>query len=179
MPAGPLLAVLRRRALYLGLCHAAPLAMALAAAMPGSAAARAAAAAVFTAYVLAETSHSHSHRDHANMYVTWALALLPDRLSQGFALGTCIHFIASSGVSKLMIGGTSGWAAPSTMRAVLRDYGRYSLAGCGPGWPSLNRWSVRHDTVLAGMSVSTLLFECVAVPAGLLMPRHARLWLVQ
>ena len=177
LPATPLLAVLRRPWLYLALCHGVPVVFLFGAMFAGSVPVRFLVAAFFSAYVLAETSHTHSHRDIPNMYVAWSLALIPARLSRGFALGVCVHFIASSGFSKVLIGGVIGWAAPGTMRSVLRSYGALSLANLGPGWPALNRWSVRHDTVLVGMSVSTLIFECVAVPASLFLGVELRVWL--
>ena len=40
---------------------------------------------------------------------------------EGAALGVCIHFIGSSGMSKLLVGGAR-WAAPGTLRAVIQEY---------------------------------------------------------
>ena len=72
---------------YIGLCHAAPCGALLAALFPGSVLLRVAAALVLSVGSCTEFSVTHSHRDFANVYTAWALALLPTWLAQGLALG--------------------------------------------------------------------------------------------
>eukprot|EP00040_Diaphanoeca_grandis_P033372 m.204399 g.204399 ORF g.204399 m.204399 type:complete len:448 (+) comp32885_c0_seq1:203-1546(+) len=177
MPTSILIGVLQRRWLYLALCHAATLSFLVAAYYPDVAVVRVCVAALFTAYVTVETSHSHSHRDYANMYITWSLAVLPDRLSAGFALGVCAHFISSSGVAKVVIGGATGWSHPNTMRAYLQEYGSWSISTWGPAVPFINRFAAKHDAVLVAISISTLFFECVAIPLALVAPPYMRVYL--
>merc|ERR1712216_302651 len=74
-----------------------------------------------SAYNLAESSVTTSHRDYAMVYICWALALLPDRFAEGAAFGICIHLLASSGFAKLVVGGRE-WLHPGTMRSILSTY---------------------------------------------------------
>lgn len=128
---------------------------------------------VVTAYQLVESSLTFSHRDYLMLYNSWALAVLPDRYAEGLALGFSVHFIASSGFAKVLIGGRD-WASPSTMRNILGTYGKLSVGQGGPWSPRLNRLIVDHDILSAGEGVFTLLFECVAVPLALMIPLGMR-----
>lgn len=166
--------VLRRSHLYLTICHATPLGLALAAYWKDSIVLRAGAVLMFSFYVLMETCHSHSHRDYANMYVMWGTLLLPCVMSKGLALGICVHFIGSSGLAKVVVGSLKDWVSPKTMRGVLKTYGQLDVTAGGPGWPALNQWSVERNIVLVMMSLSTLIFECIAVPAALIMNEKSR-----
>ena len=179
LPVGVLPALHRRGWLYISVCHAAPLSLAAAAVYPESRAARLAAALIFSAYSLAESSITHSHRDYPTLYCLWALVLMPsDELAAGAALGVCIHFIASSGWAKVLIGGARGWSHPDTMRGVLRAYGKHSVADSGPASKALCEFACSQDWLLVAISVGTLVFECVLVPAALLLPPTVRWTLV-
>ena len=70
LPRAWLRALHRRPRVYLALCHCAPLALALAARAPASRARRLGAALALSAYALAESSVTGSHRDHANVYLS-------------------------------------------------------------------------------------------------------------
>ena len=111
LPARLLLA-LCSKPVYLVLCRGSPLVMLCAASWPDIAPVRLVAALWHTGYQLAESSYSHSHRDHAAVYCAWALALLPAPLASGVALGVCVHFISSSGLAKLHVAAEGKGASP-------------------------------------------------------------------
>jgi hypothetical protein len=135
-------------------------------------------AAIFSVYCLAESAATHSHRDYANMYICWLLALFREDTAAALGLGICIHYVASSGFGKCIIGGGRAWVEASTMRGVLREFSSYSLAETGPAFPALNRFVRRQPWLLTSISIFTLLFECVAVPAALVLPVGVRFHLV-
>ena len=139
---------------------------------------RLAAAIFITTYHLIESSKTASHRDYANMYTSWALALFPnnDEISQGIALGICILLIAGSGYAKLIVGGTS-WMHSTSLSSILRTYSKYSLSECGPLFPSLNLLLRQHPSMSTGLSTLTILFECVLVPCCLFLPSKYR-WIM-
>lgn len=161
---------LRRRTLYLTVCHGVPWVLLLASWLGPAAAGRVAVAVAVSLYGWTEAAVTHSHRDFAMVYTAWALALLPLPMAKGVAHGICIHFIASSGFAKLLVGGVSSWAAPETMRSILRHYGRFNLADAGPLSPMLNRFVCEHDSIASAIAAATLVFECVLVPLSLFLP---------
>ena len=177
MPARPF-AVLRRAAH--GLCVLVPCACAMAALWPDRSWARGLCALVMTLYCCAETSVTASHRDYANLYTSWALVLSPsDGIAAGVALGASVVLIAGSGWAKVAVGGARCWALdPKTLGAVLGTYHALPLAECGPTLPALNRTLRRRPWAVAALSTSTLVFECVLVPAALCMPAWWRSYLV-
>ena len=161
--------------MYYTLCRAGPLTMITAAAWPDVWMVRLGAAAWHSLYVLAETSCTHSHRDHASLYSAWALALLPAHLAHGVALGVCVHFVASSGFAKLHVaGGAAAWAEPSTLASILRQYNSLPIREGGPLLPRASALLVRHPLLVATLSAFTLVFECALVPAALLLPLALR-----
>jgi len=170
------LLLLHRRAIYLLTCYSVPPLLALAALFPGSRALRCLVALAASLYQLAESSVTMSHRDYLMLYNTWGLALLPDAYAAGLALGLCVHFIVSSGLAKLYIGGAE-WVRPETMRSIMRTYGRLSFSEGGPWSPKLNRLVSDHDSLAWADSLGTLFFECVAVPLAFAVPVGARLTL--
>ena len=94
-------------------------------------------------YSLAETSVTHSHRDYANLYTVTALCVFPDRYTKGVVLGICVHFISSSGWSKVLVGGAE-WGLPHTLDSVLKKYQHLKRCQGGPGVPVLTKvlqWS--------------------------------------
>mmetsp|Transcript_19001 Transcript_19001/g.56521 ORF Transcript_19001/g.56521 Transcript_19001/m.56521 type:complete len:147 (-) Transcript_19001:2527-2967(-) len=128
-------AIHRHPTAYRAMCHAAPAVLLLGWLFPTSSAARVAAAISLSAYALAESSITNSHRDYANVYSAWALALLPNSHAEGVALGACGLLIAGSGYGKLVIGGLLEWGRPSTLRAVLKWYGSMDIGSGGPASP--------------------------------------------
>ncbi len=163
-----MLLVLHRKHIFYALCYGSPVAFLVAAAFYDVFAVRFMLAGVASLQALAETAVTGWHKDHAMVYNVFALVLLSEEHAQGFALGVCVHFIASSGWAKLCIGGWN-WVHPETMRAYLRTYSKYSLQEGGPAIPALNRMMRRHDTCLVAISVVTLFIECLC-PLALLMP---------
>lgn len=91
------------RAVVLSVLHGTPAVLAAVAAVAAdTAAGRLLAAAALSAHCWLDSCLTDSHRDYANMYVAWALAVpWSDAYAAGAALGVCVHFIASSGVSKV------------------------------------------------------------------------------
>ena len=131
-----------------------------------------------TLYQCGEASLTHSHRDFANMYVSWMLVLAPG-LARGAALGVSVVMLAGSGYSKVSVGGIAGWSQAGTLRSVLRTYGKLSLQQGGPALPALNAAMARDDGGLLGLvsgalGAGTLLFELGAVPLTLMAPRSVR-----
>lgn len=186
LPARALL-LLQTPGVFAVLCCGSPPLMLCAAVWPGFALLRLLVAVWLSLYALSESCVTHSHRDHASVYCAWALAMLPAELARGVALGVCVVFIASSGFAKLhvaskpgtsMLDGAAAWCAPGTMRTILRQYAGLQLDNFGPLSPTFNAFVRRHDLLLSSLAASTLIFECVAVPAALVMPPTMRLLLV-
>jgi len=178
VPRPVLQALLQSEIAYLSACHVAPACLLLAAFAPDNRGLRLLAALVMSLYNLLESSVTHSHRDYANCYTAWALALLPDQLAQGVALGSAVHLIAASGFSKLFIGGLNSWLSPSTLSTVLRAYGDKSLTQGGPAFPAINRMVRGQPWLVLFLAGGTLLFECVIIPASLICPPEWRFWMV-
>lgn len=126
--------------------------------------------------LLRRSATTHSHRDYPCLYVSWALVLLPPIYAQGFALGVCVHFIGSSGLSKLWIGGAMSWSSPSTMRKVLTHYSKLGY-GWGPAMLVLNALFCKHNILLTAVSVGTLIFECIMTPMSLFIAPQHRIWM--
>jgi hypothetical protein len=169
---------LLRKDVYPIICHFAPVILALNAMAPDIRWLRLVTAACVAVYSLAETSVTHSHRDYAGLYSAVSLAVLPDAYAEAVALGVCVHFIAGSGWAKVLVGGLKGWSSPGTLRSVLRCYGEYSLGEAGPAFPAMNRLVAGSDALLTALSVKTLLFECLVIPASLFLPSHLRVYMV-
>ena len=174
LPTPVLLFVLRRAWLYRLFCHLPVVALLAASRAPDVAALRYAAALSFSCYACCETAVTLSHRDFPAVYALWALALYGDSpTAAGLALGVGIHLMLSSGAAKLTIGGRA-WAAPATMRNVLRTY----LEHDGPDGPLLRplaEAAVRSDVAMAVFGGGALFFEVALVPAlGLLLPARLR-----
>jgi hypothetical protein len=169
---------LLQKQVYLVVCHSAPVMLALSAMAPDIRWLRFCTAACVAVYSLAETSVTHSHRDYSGLYSAVSLAVLPDKYAEAVALGVCVHFIASSGWAKVLVGGLSGWLSPGTLRSVIQCYGKYSLGEAGPAIPAMNRLVASSDVLLTSLSAKTLLFECILVPASLFLPSHLRVYMI-
>jgi len=124
-------------------------------------------------YSLAETATTHSHRDFATLYICWAFALLPAPWASATSLGVAAHFVASSGLAKCVVAGWREWGSPGTLRAVLKAYLAYDDSD-GPGLPQLTRWMLGRDWVLELAATGTLVLECIAVPAALVLSPQLR-----
>ena len=159
---------------YLTLCHGTPLVLGAAAVAADSTLLRLLVAVVVSLYSLSESSATHSHRDYPGLYICWAAVFLPDHLVQGVALGTCIHFIGSSGMAKVLVGGTSGWTDATTLKTILIEYLARASTADRMLLPSLARFVVRHEALVAVMSTSTFVFEILFVPAALFIGQPYR-----
>lgn len=167
------LMMLHYKYIYLTACYSMVLLMAVTAALPGWRTLRFLTAVVTSIYHLVESSVTLSHRDYLMLYNVWGLALLRDEYAEGLALGFCVHFIASSGLAKLLIGGTS-WLHPRTMHSILTSYGERGFAEGGPFSPKLNRFAGKSDIFALGDTSFVILFECIVVPLALLIPMRQR-----
>eukprot|EP00930_Biecheleria_cincta_P042909 TRINITY_DN29522_c0_g1_i1.p1 TRINITY_DN29522_c0_g1~~TRINITY_DN29522_c0_g1_i1.p1 ORF type:complete len:448 (+),score=47.42 TRINITY_DN29522_c0_g1_i1:30-1346(+) len=165
---------LRRPGIYLTACYCLPLALVVAAWQPSAVSVRLCAALLGSIYSLVESSATNSHRDYPMLYNLWALALLPPRWAEGVALGVCLHFVASSGLAKLYIGGLE-WLGPGPLESVLRTYGDLSFSSGGPGSPKMSKLVRDSPLSMSLLDRMTLLYEVLVVPAALFLPPSARL----
>ena len=167
---GGFLALLLRPTPYLTLCHGTPVVLGIVGMwghdMWGC---RIFASVVLSLYALAESAVTNSHRDYTLVYCSWALVIFHgrDHLARGFALGVCVYFMSASGLGKLHIAGAGAWAHSSTLTGVLQLYGTYSLGEGGPASRALNEMVASSPLLVSGLSSSTLIFECILVPASL------------
>lgn len=149
-----------------------PLALALAAVWD-SGVTRVVVALTMSVYHLTESSATNRHGEYPTLYITWALCLPGPLLASSVALGVVVHFLLSSGVAKLLVGGRA-WADPSTMQTYLDAYRDSQSAR--PLQPALSRWVAERAWATRGLSVATLLLECALLPACFLLPPRCR-WL--
>eukprot|EP00927_Polykrikos_kofoidii_P063495 TRINITY_DN58328_c0_g1_i1.p1 TRINITY_DN58328_c0_g1~~TRINITY_DN58328_c0_g1_i1.p1 ORF type:complete len:430 (-),score=54.16 TRINITY_DN58328_c0_g1_i1:42-1331(-) len=122
---------------------------------------------IISAYHLVESSISNRHGEYPLLYNAWAMCL-PSNYAHAAALGIAVHFIVSSGLAKLWVGGMS-WMRPCTMRTYLDCY-RGSQSGRGPLNPTMNAWISRRAWASVAVSISTIVLECIVVPATLVAP---------
>ena len=160
---------------YLRICYAMPFIFLVATFFPTNMAAIV--AVTMTVYHLTETSITHSHRDYATMYFTWVFAVLPLSYARGAALGIAVHFVAASGFAKLRMAGSS-WTTAHTLYAILKWYGGMKVENNGPLSHACNRFMQKHPTILSLSLISTLLIECIVVPAAFVLPQNIRVWIV-
>ena len=170
-----LLLRLRQTRTYLLICHATPPMLLACAIFPQYFWLRLLATLCFGAYSHAESSATHSHRDYAVLYVLIALTVLPDSLAEGAALGVCVHFIGSSGLAKLIVGGgVLRWVDAATLGGILATYGKLNVVSGGPASASLAAALRRRPILVSLLGGGTLVFECLIVPAALLLPGPMR-----
>ena len=125
--------------------------------------------AIVALYHLNESSSTGRHGEYPLLYTAVAM-LLPEQWASGAAWGVAVHFILSSGVAKLQVGGRE-WLAPGTMGAYL---GMFCESQRRPPLSRrLSRWTSAQPWALRAIAVGTLLLECGLVPATLLMPPFA------
>ena len=173
--ASALLALLQyRRPVFL----AVPIALLAAAALgQDSVAMRVVAALIYSLYHLMETSVTCRHGEYPVLSTLWALALPDAANSRGYAkaaaLGVVIHFILSSGVAKVWVGGGAReWTRPATMRTYLNTYRPSKTAG--PISPIASAWVSARPWALTTIGGATLLLEIILVPATLLTGARIR-----
>ena len=141
--------------------------------LPGGALSlRLVAAAVVSAYHLLETSVTQRHGEFPLLYNAWAMCVPDSSYASALSLGIAIHFVFSSGVAKVLVGGGVEWIKPGTMRTYLSLYGASKSAK--PLIPALNKWVARRDWATTSIGAATLVLECVLIPGCLLLPPEWR-----
>ena len=157
----------RREALFVAL----PVAIAGAALVPSSRLLRILAALLFSLYHVIETSSTSRHGvQYVVLHSMWAF-VFPDPFGSAICYGACIHFILSTGLAKMLVGGRA-WASSECMRVYLEAYGASSSVP--PLSPTLNKWIRRQPAVTKMIAVVTLALELVIVPGTLLIPHAFR-----
>ena len=151
-----------------------PVALALGALAHEYAAIRCLVALAISLYHLVETAFTSRHGEYPVLYSSWAM-VLPSPYAEAAIFGVAVHFCLSCGVAKCFVGGVAGWVRgdepshPATMTTYLSVY--HNSTSSRPLSATLNRWLARHPSIVG---VGTLLLECVAVPACLLLPAAMR-----
>mmetsp|Transcript_6385 Transcript_6385/g.13381 ORF Transcript_6385/g.13381 Transcript_6385/m.13381 type:complete len:473 (-) Transcript_6385:36-1454(-) len=131
------------------------------------------AASTFAIYHLVETAMTSRHGEYPIMYALWALYFFNDEYVDGALLGIAVNFVFAAGLSKLSIGGIK-WVSPVTMSTYFSVYRNSNSFLTRPLMPNLNKYMARHDEYMTGVSIFTLVLECVVVPGSLFMPSHWR-----
>lgn len=132
---------------------------------------RAGVAALFSLYHLLENSTTNRHGEFPVLYAVWGLCIPDPRYASAFCFGSAIHFILSSGVCKLLVGGRQ-WLHASTMQTYLKAYSESKSAP--PGSLTLNRCAVAEPWITSGISVSTIVLEVCVIPMMLFLPPSHR-----
>ena len=81
------------------------------------------------------------------------------RGARGVALGVAVHFVLSSGVAKLWVGGGPAWMAPATMRTYLGVYRSARSGVARPLSPRLSAWLAERDWATAAIAWCTVALE--------------------
>lgn len=135
-------------------------------------------------YHLAETSITNRHGEFVFLYNAWAMAL-PVATSWRHALsfGIAVHFVLSTGWSKVSVGGfdplplglgVPAWLRPSTMRTYLRLYRGARSGAARPALEALSRWMSDVPVMCSLLSMQTLVFEVIFVPAVMFLDAEWR-----
>ena len=132
------------------------------------------ACAIIVCYHLIETSCSQRHGEYPLLYNSVAM-VLPSNFAAACSFGIVIHFILSSGVAKIVIGGLQGWVHSSTMRLYLTVHGNSS--SMPPLSQKLNKTFRDSDFLCTAVSIFTLALECVFVPLSLFINVEHR-WII-
>lgn len=130
------------------------------------------AAAVMSLYHLVESSVTCRHGEYPILYNTWAMCF-PSEYASAFSWGIAIHFIMSTGIAKIIVGGRH-WLAPGTMKSYLTVYSNAKMKLSRPLAPDLNRWACRRPWVTRLISLSTVFLECILVPSTAFLPPSHR-----
>ena len=145
----------------------APTALAISALAPSSYIVRCMLTIAISIYHLVESSASGRHGEYPLLYITWAWLLLPDEWAHAACFGVMVHFVFSSGVAKLIVGGTK-WMGPHTMKAYLDLY--LPSKSNPPLSRRLNAEIADREWVMQLIGVGTIALECVLIPSCLLLP---------
>ncbi|CAE8582863.1 unnamed protein product [Polarella glacialis] len=162
----PLHVLLFLHKLRLPLFTLTPVLLGIAAVKPNSVPVRVATALVATVYHLLESSVTNRHGEYLLLYNVWGM-LLPDCYAQAASFGFAIHFVLSSGLAKLKVGGRS-WMLPHTMQVYLDIY-RDSRSS-PPLSKGLSLWLAKRAWATRTIGIATIALECIVVPSTLLMP---------
>ena len=119
-----------------------------------------------SAYHLVESSVTNRHGEFPLLYNAWAM-VLPEDYAHAASLGIAVHFILSSGVAKLVVGGL-GWLSPRTMAHYLEIYRTSQVAK--PLLPKLTHWLSSRAWATAGFAMATIAAEVFLIPACLFAP---------
>ena len=157
-----------RQAIFAGL----PLSLAVGAVAPNIVAVRLAVAILISVYHLTEVSATNRHGEYPLLYNAWAMCL-PNMYASAAAFGVAVHFVLSSGVAKLWVGGLD-WLAPDTLRAYLQMYGRSRSSP--PLSKLLNLFLSERAWATAAAATIVVVTEVLLVPGTLLLPTSGR-WL--
>jgi len=119
-----------------------------------------------SAYHLIESSVTNRHGEFPLLYNAWAM-VLPEDYAHAASLGVAVHFILSSGVAKLAVGGIA-WLSPRTMAHYLEIY--RTSQDAKPLLPKCTRWLSSWPWATAGFAMVTILGEVFLIPSCLFAP---------
>jgi hypothetical protein len=125
-------------------------------------------------YHLVESSLTRRHGEYPLLYNVWAMCLPWSEYAHAASWGIAIHFVFSTGLAKLVIGGFGGWTSPATLKFYFNLFYHRKINMQRPFWPSWNRWVCQRDWATRFMALSTIFLECFLVPGTLLLPPHQR-----
>ena len=117
-------------------------------------------------YHLVESSASSRHGEYPWLYISWAW-LLPDAWAHAASFGVMVHFVLSSGIAKVIIGG-AGWLDARTLKTYLDVY-RPSKSS-PPLSRRVSQEIAARTWMLQLIGAGTILLECLLIPACLLLP---------
>lgn len=104
------------------------------------------------------------------LYISWG-CLFHESYAHAIAHGVVVHFVLSTGIAKLTVGGL-GWMLPDTMMTYLSIYGGSSTSG--PLLKRLNRWLLQNSVACSLFSINAIVLEVFLVPATLFVPSPYR-----
>ena len=165
----PARALLRLNSHRYFMCHAVPFVYMFGSLFSENMVARLLIASFASAYHIAESCISHSHRDYMTLYCTWSVALLPVDWARAASLGFTCFLYTSAGLAKYSISGTD-WMRPSTLRGILQ---RPLQPGWDPLCPSLLRLVLRSRILSSIIAAATLVGECGFMVAAMFMQGRA------
>lgn len=134
---------------------------------PGNIILRIAVAISISVYHLVESSVTCRHGEYPLMYNALAMCL-PTQYARAASWGIAVHFVTSTGLAKLWIGGAAAWMSHTTMHYYLTAYAKSKRSLSRPLLS--NTWACRRKWVLQSMAVLTLFLECILIPSTLWMP---------
>jgi hypothetical protein len=156
------------------------------------------AAIMYSLYHLVETSESNRHAEYPILYSVWAMYLVtvfrPDTSDKGGATttktiayyeneiyrqacvwGVAMHFLFSSGYSKVAVSGWTSWLNPKTMQTYLNCYRQARHVINRPIWMAGNRFVAKSNLLSTLVAFCILTLECIIVPFSLLIDDRRRM----